>query len=402
MHCTEITHIEQLPQYADAWRTLLAKTPHASFFQSIDWLQSRWRFAEEGEQLIVIVVHDNEQIVGFVPLSIQQQLTKLSVLQRVGFPHSGWSSFYGPVTGDPNAILQFALEHLRRSDWKYDSVELENIPDYHSPSVAAHVEESDPATKTELAAISCREATRVAMLDLCHDWDTYWESRRAQKNRRRNVERCERRLAELGTIRHERYRPPPAVESEADLRWDLYDACENLARVSWQHGLVDGNTMHHDEVRSFLRDVHVGAVTSGAIDMNVLYLDDEPIAFVYGYHYLGYLDLTRIGFHPKMAKLAPGNALWTRLIKDSYLRGDRVMDFGPTCLDYKQFWTNRLEPSYALEQYTASPKSLALQAARWAKRRNVEVKDDSNQRNKKLALENHSNSSQSLRLGKSK
>lgn len=402
MHCIEITTPEQLREYAASWKSLLAKTPHASFFQSIEWLQSRWRFAVDGEQLLVVVVYSSDDIIGFVPLSIQQQSTKLSTVRTVGFPHSGWSSFYGPITASPDLVLRSAIEHLRHSNWKYDILELENMPDYSSLPASAHVEEHDPQTKIELAKVSCREATRVAMLDLIGNWDIYWETRRAQKNRRRNVERCERRLAELGTIRHERYRPTPEEAAEADFRWDLYEACENLARVSWQEGLVDGNTMHHDEVRSFLRDVHVGAVTSGSIDMNVLFLDDEPIAFVYGYHYLGYLDLTRIGFHPKMAKLAPGNALWTRLIKDSYLRGDHVMDFGPTCLDYKLFWTNRLEPSYALEHYTTSPKSLALQAARWAKRQHTESKDDSNQRNKELAQENRTASTRSPKHGGSK
>ena len=39
-----------------------------------------------------------------------------------------------------------------------------------------------------------------------------------------------------------------------------------------------------------------------------MYLDGRPLAFVYGYHHGGYLDLMRAGFHPDYAKLAPGNA----------------------------------------------------------------------------------------------
>ena len=114
--------------------------------------------------------------------------------------------------------------------------------------------------------------------------------------------------------------------------------------------------MHHEQVRPFLRDVHLAAVRSGAADLNLLYVDGVPIAFLYGYHYRGYIDLIRAGFDPAWSKLAPGNVLWRRVIQDSFERRDRVLDMGPGCLDYKQFWLTRIESSYRLLRYTVSPR----------------------------------------------
>lgn len=381
----EICSPSQLAEYQSAWRDLLAANPHASFMRSAEWLAARWRHAVPDETLFVIVTTDGVKPNGFVPLCIKKEQTSCGPMRTLCFPIDGWASFYGPISATPDETLVAALYHVRRSRRKFDLVDLTTLPVAEMTGAPRAIDADSAPTTVEFAGQECDEATRVAVLDLTGDWHSYWESRNAQKNRRRNIERCERRLNELGTVRYERYRPGGTAASDADPRWDLYDACESIARVSWQDGLVEGNTLHHEHVRPLLRDVHLAAVDAGACDLTLLLLDERPIAFAYGYHFQGYVDLVRIGMVPDLAKLAPGNALWTRLIQDSFTRGDRVLDLGPTCLDYKRFWTTRLEPSYAFREYSSSARAQALRLARWLKSRRELQPDDSNQRSKELA-----------------
>lgn len=381
----EICSLQQLAEYQSAWQALLAVTPHASFFQSAEWLAARWQHAAADESVFVIMTTDGNQPTGFVPLCIKLETTSCGPMRVLRFPIDGWASFYGPISASPEQTLVAALHHVWRSKKKFDLADLTTIPVADRSGQPRTVDSESAAPPIDFVGQECDEATRVAMLDLTGNWDSYWESRNVQKNRRRNVERCERRLLELGTVRYERYRPGGAALSDAEPRWDLYEACESIARASWQDGLVDGNTMHHDQVRPLLRDAHLAAVNAGAADINLLLLDDRPIAFAYGYHYQGFVDLVRIGFVPDLAKLAPGNALWTRLIQDSFRRGDRILDFGPTCLDYKRFWTTRLEPTYQVQQYASTPRAQALRLARWLKSQRHEDSDDSNQHSKELA-----------------
>ena len=369
----EINELEQLLPHGTAWGELLEQTPHASFFQSLPWLAAHWKHVGANRQLRVLMAWHGDTLAGVMPLNIQTQDTQLGPLRTLTFPIDGWGSFYGPIGPDPAAVLTACLEYLRGAPCDYELVDLRSLPGNFG------------GKSSNDASLALADNGEVAMLDLLGNWDTYWASRNRDHNRRRNVERCERRLAEQGSITYMRYRPLGSSHADAEPRWDLYDACEELARKSWQASLTNGNTLSHEEVRDFVRQAHIAAVDAGALDLNLLYLDQRPVAFVYAYHYRGYVDLMRIGFDPELAKVAPGNALWTRLIRDSYERGDRVLDLGPTCLDYKKFWLTRVEPNYRYLHYPLRPRAQTLRLARWLKERFKRKVEETNQENKEKA-----------------
>jgi len=378
-----IKDTEQLvKEFSGDWQRLHGETPHAGFFQSLEWFAARSRHpAEDDDGFRTYIVFENGRPGGIIPMVIKNHRTKAGLIRKLRFPDDGWCSFYGPLGADPEKTIAAVSAFIwKDNEDKLDLAEFTTLPEY-AANQPPQVERSTRGGQV------ISECSHIAILNLENDWDTYWESRRAQKNRRRNVERCERRLAELGEITYVRHR---TEKPGGDPRWDLFEECVELARNSWQDGLVDGTTLHHDGVKNFVHDVHQGAVDAGALDMNVIYLEGRPIAFVYGYHYHGYLDLMKVGFNPALAKLAPGNALWTRLIKDSFLRGDRVLDFGPSCLDYKKFWITNLETSHQIVQYAPTTKVQSFRMVRKlkAKTGHLFAREDTNDRSKKLASQN--------------
>lgn len=347
---------EGLSALREDWTRLLDATPRASFFQSHEWFFQRWRHRLATDDALKVIVHrEGGKASGIIPLVVQERPLPLGTVRKLRFPIDNWGSFHGPISADPAKTLEaggrFLKEREKSGVRDFDLVEFTNLA---SAQEGAEIF-PDPRETWEVS-----ECSHVAVLEIEGTWEDYWESRRAQKNRRRNVERCERRLAETGEIGWIRYRPATG----GDPRWDLYDACEELASRSWQDGLVDGHTLHHSEVRSFLRDLHEGACHAGGCDLSLLTVDGKPAAFCYGYHHRGYVDLMRVGFDPRFAKLAPGNALWTRLIRDSFERGDQVLDFGPSCLDYKSFWMTGIATSYQAVRYAPTFAARAFRVAR--------------------------------------
>ena len=52
----EINRIEDLAPYRLIWNSLLPQTRGASFFQSLDWLESYWRHFGQEQKLRVLIV----------------------------------------------------------------------------------------------------------------------------------------------------------------------------------------------------------------------------------------------------------------------------------------------------------------------------------------------------------
>lgn len=334
----EINDLETLAGYRLLWNSLLPRTRMASFFQSIDWLETYWRHFGEGQKLRVLVVQSAGQPIGILPLVVRSEPTRLGRVKVLTYPLHDWGSFYGPIGSNPTATLLAGLGHIRRTPRDWDVLDLRWIN--HSQcdfgrTPSAMQAKGFPAMPGEVA--------QCASIALTGSWDQYWATRKTHW--RTNVRRSERRLAEAGEVQYVRYRPTGSAAGDDDPRWDLYDQCEAIARTSWQGSSSTGTTLTHDAVRSFLRDAHGAAVRAGAADLNLLYVAGEPVAFNYGYHYRGYVFGLRMGHDASRGLDGAGTVLLKRVIEDSFTRGDTTLDLGADYLECKRHWWTHVEPS---------------------------------------------------------
>ncbi len=163
-----------------------------------------------------------------------------------------------------------------------------------------------------------------------------------------------------------RYRPEGSRYGDGDPRWDLYDACEAIARRSWQGAADDGTTLSHDCVREYLRDAHATAAAAGGLDLNLLLIGGRPAAFAYNNHYRGSVYGLRMGFDREVSGEGSGSVLLRRMIEDSFQRGDRLIDLGAGSPDVKRHWATRVQTSYHYPYYAPlAMKAQALRMKRW-------------------------------------
>jgi CelD/BcsL family acetyltransferase involved in cellulose biosynthesis len=209
---------------------------------------------------------------------------------------------------------------------------------------------------------------RVALIDLAGTWEAYWRSR--PNKWRYNVSRCRRRLSELGKVTHIRYRPEGQASGDGDPRWDLYDASVRLAQRSWQGSSTTGTTLCHGSARPFLRDAHAVAAAMGNLDLNLLTLDERPVAFSYNYHHRGWISGLRMGFDPQFAACGPGTVLLAMIVEDSFRRGDHTYDLGVGSLQCKHRWQTAVVDSHRYTHFPpADPRANLLRAKRWLQNR---------------------------------
>ncbi|HWB09041.1 MAG TPA: GNAT family N-acetyltransferase [Pirellulales bacterium] len=370
MHVTEISNPADLAGYRLPWKSLLASTPDASYFQSLDWLESYWRHYGQNQKLRVLVVRSGSDTVGILPLVVRSEPTRLGEARVLTYPLDHWGVFYGPIGRQPAATLTAGLQYIRSRPRDWDLLSLRWVPrDGHDRG----------RTQRAMRFVGWQPVEEVEQLapavDLGGSWDEYWSSRDGRL--RSNVARSERRLAEQGRLEYVRYRPSGAAYGDADPRWDLYEACLRVARNTWQAGAATGNTLSHAKVEPFLRDAHAAAAHAGGLDLNLLFVAGRPAAFAYNYHYCGQVSGLRMGYDPAVSRHGSGTVLLKRMLQDSFDRGDRTFDLGPASFDWKKPWQTSVETSCRYTYFAAgAPRAQALRVKtivkRWL-RRELEV-----------------------------
>ena len=359
----EYNTIEPLTEFRRTWSRLLAQTPGASFFHTLEWLEAYWRHFGDGQRLRVLAGFRGSDPVGFMPLVVRREKTRVGSLRVLGYPLHDWGSFYGPIGAAQEELLAAGMQHVLRSPRDWDIVELRWA--------------GAPGTDPETTGRAMREAgmqalrtlwDRTALVDLDGTWDAYFAAR--PRAWRRKLRAARRKLEGRVAARLVRFRPAGNGDPSDDPRWDLYDACEDVAARSWQADVSNGTTLTHAGVRAFLRDAHAAAVPLGAVDLNLLLIDDAPAAFIYSYVWRGSVSGLRLGYDSARSRDGAGTLLMAESIRDSFARGDRWYDLGVGSLESKRHLLTAVAPVFRFSHYHPGVlRTQVLRAKRWTEAR---------------------------------
>jgi CelD/BcsL family acetyltransferase involved in cellulose biosynthesis len=358
----EINAVDRLATFRKDWDRLLAKTPAATFFHSYEFLETYWRhFGNDKKFRIILIIEDNSPV-AIVPFIVQHERSKVGDLRVLTYPISNWGSFYGPVGSEPAKAISLAINHIRQNTRDWDMIELRWID-----TRAVAPEELIEAMHSAGLRASFKVWNQTSAVDFSQGWNTYLAGRKGIWLRR--MRQTEERISRQGKIAYLRCRPKGVLQCDADPHWDVYDICENIAKHSWQATAQDGTTMSHESIRSFLRELHASAAAAGMVDMNLLFLDDRPAAFIYGYQYNGNVYGLRRGFDTSVSQNGLGSILLWKTLQDSAQRGDMFYDMGIGSLESKRHFQNCLLPIYRVNHFPAAVlRSQLLRVGRWVKR----------------------------------
>jgi len=365
----EINDPDELEQFRLAWSALLLKTPRASFFHTLDWLQTYWKHYGQTQRLRVLVVRSEGTPIGIVPLCINVERYHIGNVRVLTYPLSDWGMWYGPIGADQSASIFMALKHISETPRDWDMVDLR--------WASAELNDRN-STGRALQAVGWQpykmKYQRNSIIHLAEtDYETYFSE--LPKKWRHEIRRQARSLARTEDLTYQRHRPLSAAQGDGDPRWDLYEDCLAISRQSWQGGSTTGNTLCHDHVRDFVRDCHAVAARLGMLDIAVLKVNGRPAAYQYNYHFGGNVYGLRMGYDPAFSKRGVGRILLNRLIEDSFERGDQMLDMGVGDFDFKRRFRTGVETSYRFACYPwTSWRSQGVRLTRWLKQQRGEKK----------------------------
>lgn len=355
----ELRSLDALEGYRLVWHRLWQETRRADFFLTYEWFVTYWRHFGRDKEMRVLLVESEQEIVGIVPLVLITRPASWGQIRTLTYPLDDWGGFYGPVGGMPTATLMAALRHVADSPRDWDILDLRWIDRTRTDGLR---------TPTAMRQVGMPPIAQPWMeyplIELAGGWDALQRARPAE--RRRETERQLRRLKERHDVRLVRHRPAGGRgRQDADPRWDLFNACVALAEKSWQGKQAEGTTLAHAKTRDFLCDLHGTASQLGCVDMNVLYLDDQPAAYAYNYVHQGRVLGLRMGYDPDRRAQRPGAALIRLMVEDSCRRGDVEIDLGPGRTRFKSDWATQVAVSYRYTYYSESFRGRLLRLRRW-------------------------------------
>ncbi len=370
----EITDWAELDALRLPWKLLLTQTRGASFLQSWDWLNTYARHHHQFVQPRILVVRHDREVLGILPLVIRTERNRLGSFRTLTYPLDDWGNFYGPIGRDQTVTLHTGMKHIARSPRNYDLIQLKWVPRRWTDRGR-----TPGALQQAGFQAYAREEATSAFIELQATWEDYWASR--SRRWRSNCRRSERKLKEAGELRYVHYRPVGKSSDDADPRWDLYDACEQIAQASWQGASTTGTTLSHPQIRAFMRDMHETATDAGGVDMHLLYLNDQPAAFTYNYHCQGMISGLRSGFDPNVSRDGAGSVLMRKVIETAYAHGDHTFDMGADFINCKNSWLTTVIAAYSYSHFPlAVPTSQLVRLKRiWEARRQRQAEAKSEQ-----------------------
>jgi CelD/BcsL family acetyltransferase involved in cellulose biosynthesis len=320
------------------WNQLLKKSSNDNVFLTWDWLYTWWSFYKEGKDLCILLVKEADELLGIAPLYLcTQRVIGIPVrFLRIMGDEEVCSEYLDIIVKNDKVEHVYSLlcdyiinfikwDVLFFSDFLIDS----KFPQFFGRFT------SDKALKTVI-----RNTTINPYLILTTTWDLYLSS--MSENVKKNFKRRLNKLSKsfewwFGLFPADRN---GTLEQAMTQMMTLH---ENRWKQSKQYGVFK-----RKRFRSFHLTVAKQFCKKGWLRIFFIWVDQNPVATLYGYEYGRRLYYYQTGFDPNMAEFGIGNLVLLLSIKYSIESNLKEYDFLRGESPYKYQLTERIRKNVAI------------------------------------------------------
>ncbi|MCB1825693.1 MAG: GNAT family N-acetyltransferase, partial [Candidatus Competibacteraceae bacterium] len=127
--------LDEIPLTSLEWNQLVSHSETNTIFQTYEWFQSWWKVFGAHNQLLLIIVYENQELVGIAPLMITGRYPN-RVIKFVSDGKADYCDFI--INREKKAILSVITKHIFSISHQWDSIALTNIPEYSSTTKIFH------------------------------------------------------------------------------------------------------------------------------------------------------------------------------------------------------------------------------------------------------------------------
>jgi len=322
MQVTLVRDLKELAALKEEWQSLVDRCTPNYVFMTWQWLFTWWSHFGQDRELFVLVVRDQAELIGIIPLALFAHRGRLAFKVRylhfLGY-RSGkrWTDYMDIIAVRKEEVIEAVFEHLRKCQHLWYIMDLWDV-----------LEDSDTIEIVSRAAgrvgfpLSTSETDKALYLRADSDWGTFYRTRAKD---RREFERRMRRLQEKGDLR--------VVRADASNMTGFVDSIFELYGRRWNQS--PGSLVEH---RNFFHHL-LQAVPQDWPQCTALRLDGKPIAAQISLRYGLKLYHLMTAYDSGFADFSPGRIHFRNLVEDCFLDA-RVLEcyFGRGAEAYKYEW----------------------------------------------------------------
>jgi CelD/BcsL family acetyltransferase involved in cellulose biosynthesis len=309
-------NIDSLEEIQDHWNELLSEAVFPNIFLTWQWINSWWKFFGKDQQLYIAVFEVKSSLIAILPF----QICSISYFPGIKFRKACLigdgrivsPDYLGPIIREGSTeyipdiinVIRGVLSETRIV--QFSSI---NIKDQSIEKIISALTADFPIFFE--ANDTCPIAT------FSGNYEEYFKnlSNTSQKKLNRKMKKAEKEL----DVRFE------CLSSE-DCAQDILCLIKQIFKNSTR-GKSGGFSFSIPQYQDFHREIIPSFARAGWLRFFILYFNNEPVCYIYGYYYNKIFWFYQTSFDLKYSKFAPGLIAFQLAIKHLIMEGAEQFDF---------------------------------------------------------------------------
>jgi CelD/BcsL family acetyltransferase involved in cellulose biosynthesis len=310
------------------WDDLLQASVANTFFLTWEWLYTWWKHLAGDRKLHIVAARHDGQLVALAPLAYRPsrwlRLVPFPVLEFLGCGNVG-SDYLDVIVrnGYEDSGLRALTSCLVASN---RALELSHVR--HQSTQTADIASQLRELGWHDHRATIEVCPYIALAD--HTWDSYLAA--LGRTHRTNFKRKLKKLQGLYTLRIDE------AQTDAERRAAL-DILVNL-HLKRRREVGASDALHTRDLLAFHEEMTSTALRCNWLRLHVMWLDNVPVAAMYGFEYDKVFYFYQSGFDMDYGNYSVGLIMAGLVIKSMIERGIREFDFLHGDEGYKYLWTS--------------------------------------------------------------
>lgn len=318
----EIRHIQTLEDFQairKQWNDLHGTRPQKTAFLTWEWLYAWWKHYSAGKTLWLITAWRENSLIGVAPLMLYQSQKyglKYRILETLGVPNTDESDFWILENEEEVVRLFFAYILSNKSQWDGINISEMNSESSITPIIINNFKKLNLITETSFG--------QHYHIPKNGTWEDYTST--LSKNTRESITKRLKRARKNHSLALEHIK-------NGDVSWEHFKLVFDINR----HGKFPEKYNSAQE-QAFLKEMTDGMRDKKILEMFLLYMDNKPVAFDFGFNMSGKFEDWRTGYDSNYSVHAVGKLLLYMILKKQFDGEYNDFDFLRGEYEYKTQW----------------------------------------------------------------